>query len=140
MDDHVRRALFQAVKNEKFSSRFGMKLCALDDGFAAVEMTYTPETMNNIYERAHGGAIFSLIDESFQAAVQTDGTVGVALNVSVTYVASPKPGVRLRSEAREISRTRKTISFDIRVVDGEGQVMATCMALAYRTGKPIPFL
>ena len=64
----------------------------------------------------------------------------VALNVNVSYVSSPEPGARLRAEAREVSRTKKISSYDIRVTDGAGQLIATCQALAYRTGKPLPFL
>ena len=64
--------------------------------------------MNNIYARAHGGAIFALIDEAFETAGQTDGTIAVALNVNVTYVSSPEPGARLRGEAKRVSQTKKT--------------------------------
>jgi len=103
-------------------------------------MIYDPSAMNNIYDRAHGGAIFGLIDEAFEAACQTEGTIAVALNVNVTYVSSPQAGKRLRAEARQVSRTKKTASFDIKVSEKDGQLIATCQALAYHTGKPIPFL
>jgi acyl-CoA thioesterase len=66
--------------------------------------------------------------------------VTVALNVSVNYVMSPESGARLRAEAREVSSTKRTASYDIRVSDREGRLIATCQALAYRTGKPLPFL
>jgi acyl-CoA thioesterase len=55
-------------------------------------------------------------------------------------VSSPEAGKRLRAEAREVSQTKKTASYDIKVADKDGQLIATCQALAYRTGKPIPFL
>jgi acyl-CoA thioesterase len=55
-------------------------------------------------------------------------------------VTSPQPGARLRAEAREISRTKKTAGYEIKVTDEIGQLIATCQALAYRTGKRIPFL
>jgi len=96
--------------------------------------------MNNIYARAHGGAIFALIDEAFETAGQTEGTIAVALNVNVTYVSSPEPGLQLQAEARRVSRTRKTASYDIKVTDQNGQIISLCQALAFRTGKPIPFL
>jgi uncharacterized protein (TIGR00369 family) len=83
---------------------------------------------------------FALIDEAFETAGQTDGTIAVALNVNVTYVSSPQPGVRLRAEAKQASQTKKTASYDIKVTDQNGILIATCSALAYRTGKPIPFL
>jgi acyl-CoA thioesterase len=103
-------------------------------------MVYDPGSMSNIYDRAHGGALFALIDEAFETAGQTEGTIAVALNVNVTYVASPEPGVTLRAEAKRVSQTKKTASYDIQVSDKSGNLIATCSALAYRTGKPIPFL
>ena len=94
----------------------------------------------NIYARAHGGAIFGLIDEAFETASQTEGTIAVALNINVTYVSSPEDGVRLRAEAILISQTKKTGAYDIKVVDHNDRLIAFCQALVYRTGKPIPFL
>ena len=105
-----------------------------------VEMTYEPEEMNNLFARAHGGAIFSLIDEAFQIACQTHGSIAVALNVNVTYISSPNETTRLRATAAEISKTRKTANYDIRVLDSTDRLIATCQALAYRTGKPLPFV
>ena len=40
-----------------------------------------------------------------------------------------------------VNVTKKTASYDIRVTEkGGGKLIATCNALAFRTGKPIPFL
>jgi acyl-CoA thioesterase len=140
MEKNIKEAIQQGVKREPFAQMMKMELVALEEGFSAVEMIYEPETMDNIFNRAHGGAIFSLIDEAFETVCQTCGVVTVALNVSVTYVASPKVRARLRAEAREISGTKQTASYDIRVSDQEGRLIATCQALAFRTGKPLPFL
>ena len=140
MDQNVREAIFLAVEREPFAVAMGIQLKELDNGYSLVEMQYEPQKMNNIYARAHGGAIFALIDEAFETAGQTDGTISVALNVNVTYVTSPAPGAHLRAEAREISETKRTASYDINVTDQDGQLIASCKALAYRTGKPIPFL
>lgn len=140
MDQTVKTAIFNAVENEPFARALNLNLVELDTGYSVVEMTYDPETMNNMFARAHGGGIFTLIDEAFETACQTDGVVTVALNVSVTYVSSPEERTRLRAEAVEINRTKKTANYDIKVKDQAGQLVATCQALAYRTGKPLPFL
>ena len=139
MDPKLKDALFNAVKKEPFAQALKMTLVELDQGYSVVEMKYDSDRMNNIYEHAHGGALFGLIDEAFETACQTEGTIAVALNMNVTYVASPKAGARLRAEARRISQTKKTASFDIKVSDETGSLIASCSALAYRTGKPIPF-
>ena len=140
MDETVKKAIAQAVKREPFAQALKMELVDLEDGYSVVEMEYDPDKMDNIYNRAHGGAIYALIDEAFETAGQTDGTVAVALNVNVTYVSSPDPGAQLRAEARRVIRTKKTASYDIKVTDQTGQIVSLCQALAFRTGKPIPFL
>jgi acyl-CoA thioesterase len=140
MDQKVRDAIFHAIEREPFAKAMQIRLVELELGFSIVEMIYNPTHMNNIYERAHGGALFALIDEAFATASQTEGTIAVALNVNVTYVSSPRAGVRLRAEANRVSQTKKTASYDIRLTDEKDNVIAICSALAYRTGKPIPFL
>ncbi len=140
MDPKVREAITNAVKRETFAQALKMKLVDLDDGYSVVEMVYTPENMNNMYDRAHGGALFGLMDEAFEAASQTKGTIAVALNVNITYVTSPQPGSLLRAEAKRVSETKKTASFDIKITDQDDNMIATCQALVYQTGKPIPFL
>ena len=140
IDPAVKKAIYHAVEKEPFARALKFELILLEAGHSVVEMTYRPEIMNNIYSRAHGGAIYGLIDEAFETAGQTDGTIAVALNVNVTYVNSPEPGARLRAEARQTSRTKKTAGYAIQVTDQKKRLIATCQALAYRTEKPIPFL
>jgi acyl-CoA thioesterase len=89
---------------------------------------------------AHGGALFALIDEAFETASNSHGTTAVALNLSITYVSSPKPGSKLIAEAKEFSRTHKTANYDIRLQDDQGSLIASCQALVYRKGTPLPFL
>ena len=79
MDQKIRNAIYSAVENEPFANAMKIKLVDLELGSSAVEMMYDPEQMNNIYDRAHGGALFALIDEAFETAGQTDGTIAVAL-------------------------------------------------------------
>ena len=140
MDEKLREALFNAVKKEPFAQALNMSVVELERGYSVVEMKYDSDQIENIYQHAHGGALFGLIEEAFETACQTEGTIAVALNMNVTYVASPKAGARLRAVARQISQTKKTASFDIKVTDDTDALIASCSALAYRTGKPIPFL
>ena len=140
MDETVKKAITLAVKKEPFAQALKMKLVELEDGYSVVEMLYDPDKMDNIYSRSHGGAIYALTDEAFETAGQTDGTVAVALNVNITYVASPRPGVMLKAEAKRVNQTKKTAVYEVKVTDQDQNLIATSQALAYRTGKPIPFL
>jgi acyl-CoA thioesterase len=139
VDEDVRRAIFEQVEQEAFSRKVNVRLVDLEEGFSQVQMTCTPDT-ENIFGMIHGGAIFSLMDVAFETACNSHGTVAVALNVMITYLASPAPGSILTAEARELSRTRKTASYDIKAFDEDGRLIASCQALAYRKGTPLPFL
>ena len=139
MDEHLKKAIYKAVENEPFAKKLGMKLVELELGYSKVEMDYRPDAMDNIYQRAHGGAIYSLIDEAFETSCQTHGDVAVALNVNVTYISSPEPGVRLCAISKETSKSKKIAHYDVSVTDGTGNLIATCKCIAFRTGKPIPF-
>ena len=140
MNLELKEAIYRQVRQEPFAQALKMELVELEEGVSAVEMTYDAAVMDNMFARAHGGAIFSLIDEAFETVCQTVGSITVALNVSVNYVASPESGARLRAEAREVSSTKRTATYDIRVTDRQGVLIAVCQALAFRTGKPLPFL
>ncbi len=139
MDDRVKEAMFRQVEKEPFARKFGLRLVDLDAGYSRVEMQFTPD-MENIFGMAHGGAIFALIDEAFETAGNSHGTVAVALNMNITYNSAPSPDTKLTAEARELSRTPKIASYDIKVTDDQNNLIATCHALVYRKGNPLPFL
>jgi len=139
MDEKIRQAIFRQVEKEPFAQKFGLKLVALDEGCSCVEMIVTQE-MENMFGIAHGGALFALIDEAFETASNSHGTVAVALSMMVNYIAPAAVGSKLTAEAREFSRTRKTANYDIKVHDEQGRLIASCQALVYRKGIALPFL
>ena len=139
MDDAVRRSIEERVRQEPYARKLGLRLVDVGSGYARVEMDVTPE-MANLFGMFHGGAIFSLMDEAFQVACNSHGTLAVALNVSVSYLATPEVGRCLTAEAKESHRTAKIGHYAIQVIDESGKLIASCQALAYRKGTPLPFL
>lgn len=139
MDNRVREAIFRQVEKEPFAQKFGIKLLDLDKGYSKVEMKFTPD-MANILGMAHGGALFALIDEAFETASNSHGTIAVALNMNITYISPPAPGSRLTAEAREFSRTQRTANYEIKVHDDQKNLIASCQALVYRKSEALPFL
>lgn len=137
--DHQRRQAFQdAVAGEPLARKLGMHPVAIDSGYSKVALNVTSDLLN-LFGSAHGGVIFALIDEAFEIACNSHGTVAVALTMNVTYTRSAEPGSRLVAEAREINRTRKTALYDIQVHDQRERLVACCQALAYRKQVPLPF-
>jgi len=139
MDEKVKSAIFKKVGTEPFAQKFGIRLLDLAEGYSKVEMRFTPD-MENFFGMAHGGALFALIDEAFETASNSHGTVAVALNMSITYTSSPTAGSRLVAEAREFSRTQRTAAYDIKLSDDQNQLIASCQALVYRKDLRLPFL
>ncbi|MGQ9694915.1 MAG: PaaI family thioesterase [Thermodesulfobacteriota bacterium] len=139
MDEKIRAAIYRQVEKEPFAQKFGLKLVALDEGYSRVEMFFTSD-MQNIFGMAHGGALFALIDEAFETASNSHGTTAVALNMNITYLSSPPLGSKLTAEAKEFNRTNKTANYDIKIYGEQNQLIASCQALVYRKGTPLPFL
>jgi len=139
MDEKLKQTFHSKVEEEPFAQKFGIRLLEIGTGYSRVEMKLTPD-MSNLFGAAHGGALFALIDEAFETAGNSHGALAVALNMNVTFVAAPRIGSVLTAEAREISQTRKTASYDIKVHDERAGLVAVCQALVYRKGTPLPFL
>jgi acyl-CoA thioesterase len=139
MDEKLRAAIFKQVEQEPFARKFNLQLLDLAAGYSKVSMVFTPD-MENIFGKAHGGALFALIDEAFETAGNSHGTIAVALNMNISYLSSPSPGATLTAEAREINRTNKTAVYEIKVTEADAKLIASCQALVYRMDKPLPFL
>ena len=139
MEDHVITAIKRQVEKESYAKKMGLTLVKLESGHAVVEMVPREDTAN-IFGMTHGGAIFSLIDEAFQVSCNAYGTVAVALNMTITYHQAPERDRILRAESVEIHRSRKIATYDIKVKDDQGVLIASCMAVAYRKSDKLPFL
>ena len=138
MDQARKGAFMKKVAEEPFARLMRIRLADVDEGYALCEMEYG-DHMDNIHGMAHGGAVFSLIDEAFEISSNSHGTAAVALNMNVTYVKPAIKGSVLRAESKETSRGRKTATYSITVTDREGLV-ATCQALVYRKKEQLAFL
>ena len=131
--------LAQASREEPYANTLGLRCCEVRPGYARVELDVTP-ALTNLFGCAHGGAVFSLLDEAFQLACNSHGVSAYALNVSVTYVKGAVPGDRLVAEAAELARTRKVATYSLEVRTQSGERIAHAQAVAYRTGATPPFL
>lgn len=119
------------AQKEPFARLLNIKVLEISNGYAVVEAKIT-EDMLNIHGITHGGALFAIVDEAFEMASNSHGTVSVALNMNITFFAPTKAGDILRATAKEINRTNRTATYQIDVKEREGKNIATCQALVYR--------
>jgi acyl-CoA thioesterase len=139
MDTKVIEAISRRVSEEAYAGKLGLILRKVEPGYALVEMAINDD-MGNIFGMTHGGAIFSLIHEAFEISCNAHGTVGVALSMTVTYHRPPSGGSVLKAESKEIHRSTKTATYDIKVIEGNDILIASCQALASRKKEKLPFL
>ncbi len=137
-DEKFIEAFKGRVASQGTARFWGLELEEVGPGNARVGMTCRPE-MGNILGMVHGSAVFALIDEAFQAAVNAHGTVAVALNMNLTFHAAPRMGERLTARTRELHAGRRTATYFIEVTDPRGGLVASCQALAYRKDTPLEF-
>jgi acyl-CoA thioesterase len=135
--DELLKSLAKAFEEEPYAKKMGMRLMEIDYGKALVKIENSKD-MNNLFGVIHGGVIFSLIDGAFELAANSYGTIAVALGVNVNYISPAKAGDTLYAEAKEVSKTPKISTYDIRVKNGDGKLIATCQATAYRKKDRLP--
>ena len=133
MDGRVKQSFVDKVSKEPFAGILNIRLVEVDEGYAVCEMAYNDE-LDNIHGMAHGGAIFSLIDEAFEISSNRYGVKAVALNVNVTYLRPATKGNTLKATSSEISKQARTALYQIIVEDSDG-VVAVCQALAHRKNE-----
>ena len=139
MDNKVFTAIFKEVENEPYANKLGMKLLKLDYGYSLVEMHFSQD-MANIFGMPHGGAIFSLIDEAFETASNSHGTVALALNMNISYLKPPSVGDTLYAEAKETNKSSRIGNYNIEVKNNQNELIAICQATVYRKDDILPFV
>jgi acyl-CoA thioesterase len=133
MEERKKALYFKEVDEEPFARLLNIRLKGVDEGYALCEMEYTAQ-MDNIHRTAHGGALFSLIDEAFEISSNSHEKIAVALNMNITYIKPPKKDTLLTAESKEVARTKKTATYYITVSD-KGGLIAICQALVIYKGE-----
>ncbi|RLB38643.1 MAG: thioesterase [Deltaproteobacteria bacterium] len=131
--------LKQQAGKEPFANLLGLKVIRIGTGYAKVQMQVDEKKLN-IHGITHGGSLFGLVDEAFELASNSHGTVAVALNMNITFFAPTAVEDTLFAEAHEIKKTRKTATYQIDVTNQAGELVSRCQALVYRKSAPLPGL
>ena len=127
----ILKAISEKINREDtFSQRIGVKLIELLPGFARTTLPITEETLN-IYQMAHGGAIFSIADQACEAAGNSFGVPAVALQQNIHFLAAGRSGDLLEATAKVVHRSNRIglIEFDVR--NQQGLVVAKGQQVIY---------
>jgi acyl-CoA thioesterase len=117
-------------REDTFSKRIGVKLVELLLGFARTTLPITEETVN-IYQMAHGGAIFSIADQACEAAGNSFGVPAVALQQNIHFLAAGRPGDFLEATAQVVHRSNRIGLIEFEVKNQRGLVVAKGQQVIY---------
>ncbi len=123
--------ILQKIRSDPFSNMLGMTFEEIRPGYARVSMTVKPE-MCNFHGSAQGGALFSLADAAFGAAVNAYGQTAVALTVTIHFLMPAMAGMQLFAEAEELRQGRRAGFYQLTIRTSAGEIVAVCQAVAHR--------
>ncbi|HCL55910.1 MAG TPA: hypothetical protein DHW82_02745 [Spirochaetia bacterium] len=106
--------LIQKISKDPYAEFLGISFDEIKEGFAVCSLTIHKNSFNFL-GAVHGGLIFSLADAAFSAASNFDYSPSFALDISGSFLKSPKLGDRLKAEAKLIHTTRRTGLYNIQV-------------------------
>jgi len=115
-------------RRDRFARLTGARLVETRPGYARARMRIDDRHRNGL-DVAMGGAVFTLADLAFAAASNSRGRVAVALQVSISFLKAGQ-GL-LTAEAREVVRSHRISTCEVRVTDAQGDLVASFQGLAY---------
>lgn len=123
--------------NSEFAKAMNIKILDMEKGYAKTIMELKTQHRNSM-GITHGGAIFAIVDTTLGVAATAYGTFAVTAAANISYI-SPGTQGPLTAEAHELSKTKKLSTYEVKVYDGTGEVIAIAQATMYRLDKkPYP--
>ncbi|MBF0387409.1 MAG: PaaI family thioesterase [Candidatus Omnitrophica bacterium] len=128
------RSLKDLNTMDKFCLFNGMEVLSAASGVARTRLVVKPHHLNGL-GIVHGGAVFTLGDLAFAAAANCGADAVVSTNTTISFVKAAGEG-ELLAEAREIARSKKLVTYEIRVSSAAGDLVAVMLGTGYIRGKP----
>jgi acyl-CoA thioesterase len=122
---------------DRFARLLGIEILEERPGYAKTAMPVDDRHLNAL-NTVHGGAAFSLADLALAVASNSHGTAAVAVNCAISYLAPARQGAQLVAEAVETSKNHKLATYDVKVTDETGALIASMQGMVYRKKDPIP--
>lgn len=123
------------LATDAMSRWLGLAVLEVAPRRCSCRMTVRPEMVNG-FGVAHGGIVFTLADSAFAFACNTQGTVTVSIENSITYPAAVHPGDILTAVAEEEASSNRLGYYRVEVRNQREEVVALFRGTAYRTTRP----
>ena len=115
---------------DRFAVNAGVELMEVRPGYAKARMRITPEHLNG-GGVCQGGALFTLADLAFAAAVNSHLTLTFSTSANITFLRSVADGY-VYAEATEIANHPRLPYAEVRITSEDGQLVAILTSSGYR--------
>ena len=130
--------LKEFFEGDKFAKLAGAELIEVGEGYARAKMEVGDEHLNG-GGVCQGGALFTLADLAFAAAVNSHGVLTFNTTSNIVFVRSANKGT-IYAEARAIVNHHRMPYGEVKVTDAEGNLLAIFTSSGYRKeGRVIEF-
>ena len=123
--------------NDRASKALGMRIVAVSEGAAFLEMTVRDDMLNG-FDLCHGGLITTLADSAFAFACNSRGDMTVAAGLSVDLLLPARKGDVLTARAFEVSQSGRTGLYDITVTNQRGEQVALVRGRSHKVKDRTP--
>ncbi len=121
--------------HDAFSRWLGIEVLEVREGYSKIQMTLREEMVNG-FGVIHGGIAFSLADSAFAFACNNRNNLSLALDTSINFLKTTKPGDVLVAEATELHNGQSTGLYQVRITRGV-ELVALFKGVCFRTGKAL---
>ena len=129
--------LKEYLGNDRFAINTGCVIEEVAEGYSKVKMVVGEQHLN-AGGVCQGGALFTLADFAFAAAVNSHGQLTFSINTTISFVSSAKAGDVLTAEAREVFDHPKLPYGEVRITKQDGTLIASFSGQAYRKSVQLP--
>jgi len=136
-DRRARETVERMLVTDAFSRWLGVEVLEVAAGRAVLRMTVRPEMVNG-FGTAHGGIVFAFADSALAFCTNSDGTISVALDCTISYPAAVRPGDVLIATGVRETTTNKIGFASVTVRNQDDVVVGHFRGTVYRTHKPLP--
>lgn len=132
----AKEVVSKMMQNDLFSQWLGIEVLEVREGYSRIQTTLRNEMLNG-FGVIHGGIAFSVADSALAFACNNRNNLSVALDTSITFTKTLKPGDRITAEAKELHNGRSTGLYIITITNQNNEQVALFKGTCFRTGKQL---
>jgi len=125
------------LQGDKFALHAGVELLETGKGYAKCRMEIKSMHLNG-GGVCQGGALFTLADLAFAAAVNSHAKLTFSITSNINFFKSESKGF-LYAEAREVFTHKRLANCEVEITNESGELIATFVGTGYRKDTDLPF-